>query len=118
MEIDLMPIIAPGLEIAFMVLGIVLTALASWAVKKYADKLGIEQTETMLLNINQMIENGLRLAKKKSLSELKESSMSVTTIDNPKVAFVVGYVVNQAPEYIEKLNLTEDRLADLIESKL
>ncbi len=118
MEIDLMPIIVPGLEIVFMVLGIVLTALASWAVKKYADKLGIDETETMLGHIDTMIDRGLALMKKKTIDELKGSSMSVTTIDNPRIAFVVGYVVNQAPEYMAKLKINEDRLIALIESKL
>lgn len=118
MEVDLMPIIIPGLEIVFMLLGIVLTAVASWAVKKYADKLGIQETEAMLLHIDTLISSGLALAKKKSLEELKESHLSKINIDNPKIAFVVGYVVKQAPEYMAKLNIDEDRLVDLIESKL
>lgn len=117
MEVDLMPVIMPGLEILFMVLGIILTTLVSWAVKKYADKLGVEETEKMLGHINTMIDSGLALAKKKSLEELKKSSVTFY-VENPKIGFVVQYVVKQAPEYMAKLKLDEDRLVALIESKL
>ncbi len=117
MEVELLPILEPGLELVFMVLGIILTALASWAIKKFADKLGVEETEKMYKYIVALIDQGLNLAKKKSIEELRDSNITIK-IDNPKIAFVAEYVVKNAPKYLARLEIDEDKLVDLIESKL
>lgn len=118
MEIDLLPILEPIVGIVFTVLSIVLVALASWAVKKFSDKLGAEETEKLIAYIEDMIGKGVVVAKKKTLEELRESSFADANIKEAQLAFVAQYVVNQAPVYMTKLKLDEDKLKHLIESKL
>jgi len=118
MEVDLLPIIEPTLEIVFMLLGILLAALAGWAVKKFSDKLGAEETEKLLAYVENMIDKGVVVARKKSLQELQERGFTDAKIKEAQIAFVVQYVVNQAPIYMSKLNLDEDKIKQLIESKI
>lgn len=118
MDIDLMPILEPAVQMLFVVLGIVLTALASWAIKKFSDKLEAEETEMLLSYVESMIDKGMVIAKKKTLEDLRKSSWSDASIKEGQLAFVVQYVVNQAPVYMTKLKLDEDKLTALIESKL
>lgn len=118
MEIDLMPVLEPIVGLIFTLLGIVLLALATWAVKKFSDKLGAEETEKLLAYIETMIDKGVIVAKKRSLQELRDSSWADANIKEAQLAFVVQYVVDQAPVYMSKLKLDEDKLQSLIESKL
>ena len=117
MEIDLMPLLGPLGEYLIMALGAVLTALLGWTAKKVADKAGVEEDSAMMAAVDDLIAKGIASARKRATQELRDANISVEVKD-PRIAYVVEFVVEQAPTYVKKLKLDEQKLVKLIESKL
>jgi len=112
--VDLSPLLLQLLS----VVGVAVLAIAGWAVKKVADKFGLENDAKIREYLLSAVERGVEFGKHKAEEKLGDANWAKIDVKNELVASAAGYVLKKVPDALKKFKLTEDDVKDLILSKL
>lgn len=109
--IDLSPIF----EVVVQLLGVALLTLGTWAVKRFADKLGLEKESKIRYLVDEVVYNAVNFG----LQKLAEQGEKFTPETERKVvADAANYVIRSAPEALGFFGIDEERIRQIIESRL
>lgn len=106
---------APLVEYVTGILFAVLIAVGAWAAKKIGDKFGLEADSQLRYLVNEAIFNAISFAEQR----LAESGRKYTReTEREFVANIVNYVINAIPETLAHFGIDEQRLVEMVESRL
>lgn len=109
---------APFLTVLIQIFAAVLLAVGSWAVKKFADRLGLDQDDRMRVYLQDALANAVKYGKQQATTKIAQSGVSKVEIDNQIAADAARYVIESTPDAVKKLKLTEDNIKKLVLARL
>lgn len=110
--VDLSPLLNQLIEAA----GLVVMALASWALVYLKNRFKIDVDDKTRAYLSDAIDNAIKYAEQKTESTL--DPIAKVDTKNAKVAVAVDYVVAHVPDAVAHFGLTPDALARLVTAKL
>jgi len=111
-EIDLTPLLDVGIEI----LAGALLAVATWAVTRFARKIGIDIDDKTRAYLRDAIAGGIDYAIKAAKAAGKD--IGRVEVRNALVADAARYVLAQVPDGVRRLKLSRENVENLIRRHL
>lgn len=112
--------ITPLLEQLLLLLGIVLTAVASWAGKKLSDKLGLEKESEARKYVQEALQTGINFAMKEAKKRAQD--IKDPEVENKLVADAANYAITHVPDGLKLLKLDpvrdRARIEEIIRARL
>lgn len=97
--------------------GLVL-AMAAWAIKKYATKLGIDADAETRAYLLTAVVAAVTYGRNKALEELGTADWTKVDVRNALLAHGVAYVLQRVPDAVSRFNLKEQDIRELIIARL
>ena len=116
--VEFLPLINEITSLLFQVLTVVLMVVLSWATVKFGGKFGVDKESIMFSTVDKLIQRAMIVAEARLKEEFEEKDWTKIEFKNAMIAEAATIVSNQAPVYLSKLKLDEDKLTDLIESRI
>jgi len=111
MEIDVTPLTGYILEILFAVI----TVVVGYGVTLLKDKLNVDKTSQFNRILDDSINAGLNYA----FHRLEQQNKKLTfSTEKEAIAVATNYISSRTPGIMKHFNLTDERIAEMVESRL
>lgn len=110
--VNLAPILDPAIQVA----GLVLTVIAAWLAPLLAKRIGVSTQSALMQNLLGAVDRGISYGQQQATS-LAAQDANVNVTDATQAA-ALSYVVQKMPGTISKLGISPQHVADLIVAKL
>jgi hypothetical protein len=112
--VDLGPLIR---DVLLPFLGVVLTVIAGWAGKKFAEWMGVKRDDALAAKIEEAMKNGLALAQSRLEQKIGTGPINVET-KSELVATAGKYATDHVPGALKALGVTPEVLQEKLEARL
>lgn len=121
--VDVRPAATSVLEWVAGILGTVLTVLGSFGIRFISTRIGMANSEleaSLATRLNDIIHRGIDYAYTAALNEVNKpgSGLEAVKFDNWFMSIAASYISRSAPEILKKFGITQERLEDMIMSRL
>lgn len=116
--VEFLPLINEMTSMLFQILSVVLMVVLSWATVKFGGKFGVDKESVMFSTVENLIQKAMVVAEARLKESLSDDQWHKVEFKNAMIAEAARMVSSQAPVYLAKLKIDEDKLFDLIESKI
>lgn len=110
--------LAPYIPVVLEVLAGIVLALAGWAVKRFATKMGLESDEKIRTYLMQAITAAVTYGKNKAVEELNDADWTKLEVKDVLLAQAASYVITRVPGAVKKFKLNEQDIKDLVLARL
>jgi predicted cation transporter len=111
--VDFAPLLNSAIELASSVLILVISGVLT----RYAQKLHVDRNSELMKVVENAITNGIGFAANK-VKEATGKKLDTVSLGSPVLEEAVNYVVTSVPTALGKLGITDEKLAEIILSRM